>query len=142
MPALLKAFLEQVMRPGIALEYRERGFPRGLFAERSARLVVMLARLEPLSAAALEVSGGRSGVPKLVRSGRNPQPRGAGAVKAFMSATGSTIARLRMIAPPMGHTRPLFLAGKAQMTNAGLQNNNQWGYRWATVRFREYVSSI
>ena len=28
------------------------------------------------------------------------------------------------------------------MTNAGLQNNNQWGYRWATVRFREYVSSI
>jgi Flavodoxin-like fold len=53
MPALLKAFLEQVMRPGIALEYRERGFPRGLFAERSARLVVMLVRLKPLSAAAL-----------------------------------------------------------------------------------------
>ena len=34
MPALLKAFLEQVMRPGVALEYSERGFPRGLLAGR------------------------------------------------------------------------------------------------------------
>jgi putative NADPH-quinone reductase len=37
MPALLKAFLEQVMRPGVALEYRSQGFPRGLLAGRSAR---------------------------------------------------------------------------------------------------------
>jgi len=37
MPALLKAFLEQVMRPGVALEYRKHGFPRGLLAGRSAR---------------------------------------------------------------------------------------------------------
>jgi putative NADPH-quinone reductase len=29
MPALLKAFVEQVMRPGVALEYRKHGFPRG-----------------------------------------------------------------------------------------------------------------
>jgi NAD(P)H-dependent FMN reductase len=29
MPALLKAFLEQVMRPGIALEYREHGLSEG-----------------------------------------------------------------------------------------------------------------
>jgi putative NADPH-quinone reductase len=42
MPALLKAFIEQVMRPGIALEYRERGFPRGLLTGRSARLVVTM----------------------------------------------------------------------------------------------------
>jgi putative NADPH-quinone reductase len=42
MPALLKAFLEQVMRPGVALEYRKRGFPRGLLTGRSARLVVTI----------------------------------------------------------------------------------------------------
>jgi putative NADPH-quinone reductase len=42
MPALLKAFIEQVMRPGIALEYRQRGFPRGLLTGRSARLVVTM----------------------------------------------------------------------------------------------------
>jgi putative NADPH-quinone reductase len=40
MPALLKAFIEQVMRPGVALRYRERGFPQGLLTGRSARLVV------------------------------------------------------------------------------------------------------
>jgi putative NADPH-quinone reductase len=45
MPALLKAFLEQVMRPGVALEYRERGFPRGLLAGRSIRLVVTMGML-------------------------------------------------------------------------------------------------
>jgi putative NADPH-quinone reductase len=42
MPALLKAFLEQVMRPGIAMEYRTQGFPRGLLAGRSARIVVTM----------------------------------------------------------------------------------------------------
>jgi NAD(P)H-dependent FMN reductase len=29
MPALLKAFIERVMRPGVALEYRKHGFPWG-----------------------------------------------------------------------------------------------------------------
>ena len=42
MPALLKAFIEQVMRPGVALEYREHGFPKGLLAGRSARIVVTM----------------------------------------------------------------------------------------------------
>ncbi len=42
MPALLKAFLEQVMPPGVALEYRTHGFPRGLLAGRSVRLVVTM----------------------------------------------------------------------------------------------------
>jgi putative NADPH-quinone reductase len=42
MPVLLKAFLEQVMRPGVALEYRKHGFPRGLLAGRSGRLVVTM----------------------------------------------------------------------------------------------------
>jgi putative NADPH-quinone reductase len=42
MPALLKAFLEQVMRPGIAMEYRAQGFPRGLLTGRSARIVVTM----------------------------------------------------------------------------------------------------
>lgn len=42
MPALLKAFLEQVMRPGVALEYRKHGFPRGLLAGRSARIIVTM----------------------------------------------------------------------------------------------------
>jgi len=42
MPALLKAFIEQVMRPGVALEYLKEGFPRGLLARRSAHLVVTM----------------------------------------------------------------------------------------------------
>ena len=42
MPALLKAFLEQVMRPGVALEYRKHGFPWGLLAGWSARIVVTM----------------------------------------------------------------------------------------------------
>ena len=42
MPALLKAFLEQVIRPGIAFEYRAQGFPRRLLAGRSAHLVVTM----------------------------------------------------------------------------------------------------
>ena len=41
MPALLKAFIEQVMRPGVALEYREHGFPKGLLTGRSARTVAL-----------------------------------------------------------------------------------------------------
>ena len=42
MPALVKSFFEQVMRPGIAFEYRKQGFPRQLLAGRSARLVVTM----------------------------------------------------------------------------------------------------
>ena len=42
MPALLKALLEQIMRPGIAMEYRKQGFPRGLLAGRSARIIVTM----------------------------------------------------------------------------------------------------
>ena len=42
MPALLKGFLEQVLRPGFAFEAREKGFPRGLLHGRSARLVVTM----------------------------------------------------------------------------------------------------
>jgi putative NADPH-quinone reductase len=42
MTALLKAFIKQVMRPGVGLEYRKHGFPRGLLAGRSARLVVTM----------------------------------------------------------------------------------------------------
>lgn len=39
-PALLKAFLEQAMRPGFALRYRENGLPEKLLTGRSARIVV------------------------------------------------------------------------------------------------------
>ncbi|MFC3208989.1 NAD(P)H-dependent oxidoreductase [Aquamicrobium soli] len=45
MPALLKAFLEQVMRPGIAFAYPEAGksgFARTLLKGRSARVVVTM----------------------------------------------------------------------------------------------------
>ena len=42
MPALLKGFLEQIFRPGFAMEYRERQFPRRLLAGRSARIVVTM----------------------------------------------------------------------------------------------------
>jgi len=41
-PALLKAFLEQVMRPGFALRYREGGLPEKLLKGRSARIVVTM----------------------------------------------------------------------------------------------------
>jgi putative NADPH-quinone reductase len=42
MPALLKAFLEQVVRPGVAFRYRDRGLPEKLLAGRSARIVVTM----------------------------------------------------------------------------------------------------
>lgn len=42
MPALLKAFLEQVMRPGVAFEYRREGFPTRLLGGRSVRVVVTM----------------------------------------------------------------------------------------------------
>jgi putative NADPH-quinone reductase len=42
MPAIVKAFLEQVMRPGIAFAYQSKGFPRKFLTGRSARLVVTM----------------------------------------------------------------------------------------------------
>lgn len=44
MPALLKAFLEQIMRPGLAFDYPEggKGFTKTLLKGRSARLVVTM----------------------------------------------------------------------------------------------------
>ena len=41
-PALVKAFLEQVARPGFALRYRDKGLPEKLLAGRSARIVVTM----------------------------------------------------------------------------------------------------
>ena len=41
-PALLKAFLEQLMRPGVAFEYQAKGMPKKLLAGRSAHLVVTM----------------------------------------------------------------------------------------------------
>jgi len=42
MPALLKAFLEQVFRPSFAFVYRDKGFPQRLLLGRSARVVVTM----------------------------------------------------------------------------------------------------
>jgi len=43
MPALLKAYLEQVMRPGFAFSYgKGRGLPKKLLAGKSARIVVTM----------------------------------------------------------------------------------------------------
>ena len=42
MPALLKGFLEQVLRPGFALVYEQRRFPVRALAGRSGRLVVTM----------------------------------------------------------------------------------------------------
>ena len=42
MPALVKAFLEQVMRPGIAFSYQANGLPLKKLRGRSARLVVAM----------------------------------------------------------------------------------------------------
>jgi len=41
-PALFKGFLEQVFRPGFAMEYNAKGFPKRLLAGRSARIVVTM----------------------------------------------------------------------------------------------------
>jgi putative NADPH-quinone reductase len=51
MPALLKAFLEQVMRPGVAFAYPEKGkpgFARTLLNGRSARVVVTMGMPTPI----------------------------------------------------------------------------------------------
>jgi len=42
MPALLKAFLEQLMRPGFAFIYSGPGFPQKLLTGRSARVIVTM----------------------------------------------------------------------------------------------------
>ncbi|HEY7458078.1 MAG TPA: NAD(P)H-dependent oxidoreductase [Xanthobacteraceae bacterium] len=42
MPAIVKAFLEQVMRPGVAFAYQKSGMPKKLLAGRSARIVVTM----------------------------------------------------------------------------------------------------
>lgn len=47
-PALVKAFLEQLLRPGFAFAYGPRGFPRRLLTGRSARLVVTMGMPAPL----------------------------------------------------------------------------------------------
>ncbi len=42
MPAMLKAFCEQIFRPGIAFRYREKALPERLLKGRSARIVVTM----------------------------------------------------------------------------------------------------
>lgn len=42
MPALVKGFLEQIFRPGVAFAYGHGGFPKKLLAGKSARLVVTM----------------------------------------------------------------------------------------------------
>jgi putative NADPH-quinone reductase len=42
MPALFKGFLEHIFRPGFAMEYKEKSFPRRLLAGRSARIIVTM----------------------------------------------------------------------------------------------------
>ncbi|MCR4266506.1 NAD(P)H-dependent oxidoreductase [Nitratireductor sp. ZSWI3] len=42
MPALMKGFLEQVMRPGVAFAYGKTGFPETLLKGKSARIIVTM----------------------------------------------------------------------------------------------------
>ena len=42
LPALLKGFLEQLLRPGFALRYRDGGLPEKLLAGRSADVIVTM----------------------------------------------------------------------------------------------------
>jgi len=42
MPAVLKAFLEQVLRPGFAMDYGSGKFPKGALTGKSARIVVTM----------------------------------------------------------------------------------------------------
>jgi putative NADPH-quinone reductase len=48
MPALLKAFFEQALRPGFAYSYRPRGFPLKLMTGRSARVIVTMGMPAPI----------------------------------------------------------------------------------------------
>jgi putative NADPH-quinone reductase len=41
-PAILKAFLENLMRPGIGFSYRKDGMPKKLLTGRSARIIVTM----------------------------------------------------------------------------------------------------
>ncbi len=43
MPAMVKAFFEQLMRPGVAFLYQEKAMPKKLLAGRSAHVVVTMA---------------------------------------------------------------------------------------------------
>ncbi|PEQ11755.1 dehydrogenase [Novosphingobium sp. PC22D] len=47
-PALFKGFLEQVLRPHFAFQGQQRGFPKGLLAGRSARVVVSMGMPAPV----------------------------------------------------------------------------------------------
>lgn len=42
MPALFKGFLEQMLRPGFAFAYQDKGFPKGLLKGRSVRVVATM----------------------------------------------------------------------------------------------------
>jgi putative NADPH-quinone reductase len=42
LPAVLKAFFEQLLRPGFALQYRPGGFPQRLLTGKSARIIVTM----------------------------------------------------------------------------------------------------
>jgi putative NADPH-quinone reductase len=42
MPAVLKAFFEQTLRPGFAFDYRARGFPTKRLKGRSARVILTM----------------------------------------------------------------------------------------------------
>ncbi len=48
MPALVKAFLEQVLRPGVAFEYLDNGRQKVLMTGRSARVVVTMGMPAPV----------------------------------------------------------------------------------------------
>ncbi|CAG2157929.1 NAD(P)H-dependent oxidoreductase [Cupriavidus numazuensis] len=48
MPALFKGFLEHIFRPGFAMDYGKKGFPRRLLAGRSARVIVTMGMPAPL----------------------------------------------------------------------------------------------
>lgn len=48
MPALLKAFFEQALRPGFAFTHRASGFPSQHLKERSARIIVTMGMPAPV----------------------------------------------------------------------------------------------
>jgi putative NADPH-quinone reductase len=48
MPALVKAFLEQVLRPGVAFEYLDNGRQKLLMTGRSARVIVTMGMPAPI----------------------------------------------------------------------------------------------
>ena len=127
MPALVKAFFEQAMRPGIAFEYRKQGFPKQLLAGRSARLVVTMGM--PALIYRWYFRGSRAAWPRTQRTAlrryeagtRNADRRRGGGRRSSATELAGSYEEIR---PAALITQPLSLAGRFQ--RIAVTNSIRW----------------